>query len=116
MGGPYFDLEAIWDEHTRYEFADRSVEETMATMVDEPYVNHIPTLTGGIGREKLTGFYRSHFIFSNPDDAALELVSRTVGIDRIVDEFLFNCTHDRTIDWLYDSPSPIIRSPCMSGG
>lgn len=100
MGGPYFDLEAIWDEHTRYEFADRSVEETMATMVDEPYVNHVPTLTGGIGRAKLTRFYRDHFIFSNPDDAALELVSRTVGIDRVVDEFLFNCTHDRVIDWL----------------
>ncbi|KXX82210.1 hypothetical protein MMYC01_201708 [Madurella mycetomatis] len=100
MGGPYFDLEAIWDEHTRYEFADRSVEDTMATMVEEPYVNHVPTLMGGIGRAKLTSFYRDHFIFSNPDDAALELVSRTVGIDRIVDEFLFNCTHDRVIDWL----------------
>lgn len=43
MGGPYFDLEAIWDEHTCFEFAERSVEKTMATMVEEPYVNHIPT-------------------------------------------------------------------------
>jgi carboxymethylenebutenolidase len=102
MGGPYFDLEAIWEEHTRYEFAERSVEETMATMVEEPYVNHVPTLTGGVGRAELTAFYRDHFIFSNPDDTALELVSRTVGIDRVVDEFLFNCTHDRVIDWLYD--------------
>lgn len=100
LGGPYFDLEKIWDEHTRYEFADRSVEETMATMVDEPYVNHVPTLTGGVGRASLTRFYADHFIFSNPEDARLELVSRTVGIDRIVDEFLFECTHNRTIDWL----------------
>lgn len=45
MGGPYFDLEAIWDEHTYYEFADRSVEHTMSTMVQEPYVNHIPTVS-----------------------------------------------------------------------
>ncbi|KAK4156081.1 hypothetical protein C8A00DRAFT_41354 [Chaetomidium leptoderma] len=109
MGGPYFDLEAIWDEHTRYEFADRSVEETMATMVDEPYVNHVPTLTGGIGRAKLTTFYRDHFIFSNPDDAALELVSRTVGIDRVVDEFLFNCTHNRVIDWLIPGIPPTFK-------
>ncbi|UQC89982.1 carboxymethylenebutenolidase [Colletotrichum lupini] len=43
IGGPYFDLEAIWDEHTYYEFADRSVEHTMSTMVDQPYVNHVPT-------------------------------------------------------------------------
>lgn len=45
MDGPYFDLEAIWDEHTYYEFGDRSVEKTMATMVQEPYVNHIPTVS-----------------------------------------------------------------------
>ena len=100
MDGPYFDLEKIWEEHTYFEFADRSVEETMATMVDQPYVNHIPVLTGGIGRAHLTNFYRDHFIFSNPRDTELELVSRTVGIDRIVDEFLLNCTHDCEIDWL----------------
>lgn len=44
VGGPYFDLEYIWEEHTHYEFADRSVEHTMSTMVQEPYVNHIPTV------------------------------------------------------------------------
>ena len=43
--GPYFDLETIWDEHTYYEFADRSVEHTMSTMVQEPYVNHVPTVS-----------------------------------------------------------------------
>jgi len=48
MGGPYFDLEEIWEEHTYYEFADRSVEHTMSTMVQEPYVNHIPTV-GEVG-------------------------------------------------------------------
>lgn len=44
LRGPYFDLEAIWEEHTYYEFEDRSVENTMNTMVEEPYVNHIPTV------------------------------------------------------------------------
>jgi carboxymethylenebutenolidase len=44
MNGPYFDLEAIWEEHTYYEFEARSVPHTMATMVQEPYVNHIPTV------------------------------------------------------------------------
>ncbi|KAI1392634.1 uncharacterized protein F4822DRAFT_136043 [Hypoxylon trugodes] len=100
LDGPYFDLEAIWDEHTYWEFEARSVEETMATMVEEPYVNHVPTLTGGVGRKALTKFYRDHFIFSNPPDTKLELISRTVGIDRVVDEFLFKATHDRMIDWL----------------
>lgn len=45
LGGPYFDLEKIWDEHTYFEFGDRSVEKTMATMVQEPYVNHVPTVS-----------------------------------------------------------------------
>ncbi|KAI2631108.1 hypothetical protein GGS21DRAFT_163912 [Xylaria nigripes] len=106
LGGPNFDLEAIWDEHTALEFATRSVARTMSTMVDEPYVNHIPVLTGGMGRDALTAFYRDHFIFSNPDDTSLELVSRTVGVDRVVDEFIFELTHDRVVDWLLPGIPP----------
>jgi carboxymethylenebutenolidase len=30
----------------------------------------------------------------------MELVSRTVGIDRVVDEFVYKFTHDMQIDWL----------------
>jgi carboxymethylenebutenolidase len=126
LNGPYFDLEVIWDEHTLYEFGERNVEKTMATMVAEPYVNHVPTvsssfpkppttdpfyinmysynsahqMTGGIGRVDLTAFYRDHFIFNNPPDTELELVSRTVGTDRIIDEFIFSFTHTKVIDWL----------------
>ncbi|KAL4808105.1 hypothetical protein BDV18DRAFT_151292 [Aspergillus unguis] len=106
LGGPYFDLEKIWDEHTFYEFADRSVEKTMATMVQEPYVNHVPTLTGGIGRAKLSKFYLNHFIFNNPDDTKLELISRTVGVDRVVDEFIFCLTHNKVVDWLLPGIPP----------
>ncbi|RFU79570.1 dienelactone hydrolase, partial [Trichoderma arundinaceum] len=84
LGGPTFDLEAIWEEHCYWEFEGRSVARTMATMVAEPYVNHVPTMTGGIGREKLTAFYRDHFIFCNPPDTKLQPVSRTVGPDRII--------------------------------
>lgn len=106
LEGPHFDLEAVWEEHTRYEFAERAVEKTMGTMVQEPYVNHVPTITGGIGRERLTHFYRNHFVHSNPPDTNLELVSRTVGIDRVIDEFVFSCTHDRVIDWLIPGVPP----------
>ena len=42
--GADFDLEAIWEEHTYFEFADRSATKTMGTMVQEPYVNHITTV------------------------------------------------------------------------
>ncbi|KAI0867124.1 hypothetical protein F4860DRAFT_456477 [Xylaria cubensis] len=106
LGGPIFDLEAIWEEHTAFEFATRSVAQTMGTMVDEPYVNHVPVMTGGMGRAALTTFYRERFIHSNPDDAVLELVSRTVGVDRVVDEFVGVLTHNRVVDWLLPGVPP----------
>lgn len=56
-------------------------------------------MTGGIGRTKLSHFYRHNFIFNNSADTELELISRIMGIDRIVDEFIFKFTHDQMIDW-----------------
>lgn len=109
LGGPIFNLEAIWDEHTYFEFAERSVAKTMGTMVAEPYVNHVPTMTGGVGRESLTAFYRDHFIFANPPDLDMKTVSRTVGPDRVVDEFIFSFTHDRPVDWLLPGVPPTGR-------
>lgn len=109
MNSPIFDLEAIWDEHTYHEFESRSVDHTMATMVQEPYVNHIPTTTGGIGRTSLSSFYANEFIFSNAKDTELELISRTVGIDRVVDEFLFKFTHDTVVNWILPGVPPTGR-------
>lgn len=117
LGGPYFDLDAIWEEHTLYEFGERDVNKTMSTMVAEPYVNHVPTMTGGVGRSALTSFYRDHFIFNNPEDTQLELISRTVGVDRVIDEFIFSLTHDKVIDWLVPGIPPTgkhIRVPFTS--
>ena len=33
LGGPHFDIEKVWDEHTYFEFEIRSVAKTMGTMV-----------------------------------------------------------------------------------
>jgi carboxymethylenebutenolidase len=41
------DLSSLWDENTKYEFSARNLEATLSTMVDNAYVNHIPTMTGG---------------------------------------------------------------------
>ncbi|SPJ74476.1 related to dienelactone hydrolase and related enzymes [Fusarium torulosum] len=109
LNGPYFDLEAIWDEHTWYEFSDRSVEHTMGTMVQEPYVNHVPTLTGVISRLKLSKFYRDNFIFNNSLDTRLDLISRTIGMDRVIDEFIYTFTHNREIDWLLPGIPPTVQ-------
>ena len=104
--GPRFDLEELWDQHCFFEFAQRDVDATMATMVAEPYVNHVPTMTGGVGYKNLHRFYLNHFVHANPDDTKLVPVSRTVGADRVVDEMLFCFTHDREIDWLLPGIAP----------
>ena len=46
-------LRQLWEEHVRYEFSTRNTEDTLATMVEDAYVNHIPVLTGGVGRDEL---------------------------------------------------------------
>jgi carboxymethylenebutenolidase len=104
--GPHYDLSALWDKHCEYEFSSRNVEATMATMVAEPYVNHIPTLTGGVGATELFRFYKYHFVDSNPDDTQLLPISRTIGATQIVDEVLFSFTHDREIDWMLPGIAP----------
>jgi carboxymethylenebutenolidase len=104
--GPHYDLSALWDRHTELEFAVRSAEETMTTMVAEPYVNHIPTMTGGVGYRDLLRFYKNHFIPKTPQDTKLVPISRTIGADRIVDEMLFCFTHDIEIDWMLPGVAP----------
>jgi len=103
---PEHDLEALWDDHCRYEFETRDVDATMATMVEQPYVNHIPTMTGGVGRDDLKRFYKYHFIGGNPPDTELLPVSRTVGEDQVVDEMLFTFTHTSEVDWMLPGIAP----------
>ncbi len=104
--GPNYDLSALWDRHTELEFATRSAEQTMTTMVAQPYVNHIPTMTGGVGYRDLLRFYKNHFIPKTPQDTKLVPISRTIGSDRIVDEMLFCFTHDIEIDWMLPGVPP----------
>ena len=103
------DLVALWEAHCRYEFETRDVDSTMATMVATPYVNHIPTMAGGVGHDQLKRFYKYHFIGKNPDDTTMIPVSRTVGTDSIVDEFVFKFTHTCAIDWMLPGIEPTGR-------
>jgi carboxymethylenebutenolidase len=91
------DVGAIFDAHVRAEFVDKDVAKTMATMTPEPYVTHVPTMTGGTGRAQVESFYRDHFVGHWPDDVEVTPFSRTVGQNRVVDELIVSFTHDREI-------------------
>jgi carboxymethylenebutenolidase len=107
--GPHYDLETLWEAHTTYEFGTRDVAATMRTMVSDPYVNHVPVMTGGVGVGDLARFYANHFIPKLPKDTHLVPISRTVGADRIVDEMLFCFTHDTEIDFMLPGVPPTGR-------
>ncbi len=99
-------LSQRWDDHVKYEFATRNTDDTLETMVADSYVNHVPVMTGGVGHEELREFYSKRFIPQMPPDTAMTPVSRTIGVDRIVDEMVFEFTHTSKMDWMLPGVEP----------
>ena len=99
-------LSQLWDEHVRHEFSTRHTEQTLATMVEDAYVNHIPVLTGGVGGDELREFYSKRFIPHMPPDTEMIPVSRTIGEDQLVDEMVFKFTHTIRMDWILPGVPP----------
>jgi carboxymethylenebutenolidase len=95
-----------WDEHVKYEFATRDTEDTLETMMADAYVNHVPVLTGGVGHDQLREFYSQRFIPQMPPDTSMTPVSRTIGVDRVVDEMVFEFTHTIKMDWMLPGVAP----------
>jgi carboxymethylenebutenolidase len=99
-------LEQIWAEHLKGEFATKDVESTLATMVEDASVNHMPVNTGGRDKEQLRRFYRDDFIPSWPDDLEMRLVNRVVGQDQLAEELHLRFTHSRRMEWFLPGVPP----------
>ena len=102
-------LNDLWEEHLRDEFTTRDTDATINTMVPDAYVNHVPVLTGGVGREQLREFYSQHFIPKMPPDTEIVPISRTIGVERLVDEMIFRFTHTVEMDWMLPGVAPTGR-------
>src|SRR5436309_3498291 len=99
-------LQQLWEEHVRHEFATHNTDDTLATMVEDAYVNHIPVLTGGVGKDELREFYSKRFIPQMPPDTEMTPISRTIGNDQLVDEMVFKFTHSIPMDWMLPGIPP----------
>ena len=99
-------LQAVWEEHIGHEFGTHSTEDALATMVEDAYVNHIPEMTGGVGKPALREFYSKYFIPQMPPDIELAPVSRTIGTNQLVDEMLVKFTHTIQMDWMLPGIAP----------
>src|SRR5216683_1772069 len=102
-------LARLWEDHIRHEFETRSTEDTLATMVEDAYVDHVPVLTGGCGKAELREFYATHFIPRMPPDMEMVPISRTIGSDQLVDEMVIKFTHSVELDWMLPGVPPTGR-------
>jgi carboxymethylenebutenolidase len=103
------DLSSLFDRHLYFEFEAKDAEATMKTMAPNPVVIHVPVMTGGRGTEALHAFYRDWFIPSWPEDVEVEPLSRTVGPDRVVNEFITRFTHTREMPFWLPGVAPTGR-------
>jgi carboxymethylenebutenolidase len=103
------DIASVLDQHLAAEFQTHDLETTMATMAPDPYLNHVPVMTGGVGLEEVRRFYDRHFVGHWPADTEVTKVSRTIGEDQVVDELVVSFTHDVEMDALLPGVQPTGR-------
>src|SRR5437899_13099747 len=99
-------LNDLWEEHVHDEFVARDTEATLATMVPDAYLNHVPVMTGGVGREALREFYSRRFIRKMPPDRDIVPVARAIGTDGLVDGMDFRFTHTEEKGWRLEVVHP----------
>ena len=99
-------LADVFDAHVTHEFVDKTVDATMQTMTAEPYLLHLPTLTGGEGHQAVRRFYEEVFVGKWPADTKVVRLSRTVGSEQVVDELLISFTHDVPMEFMLPGVAP----------
>ena len=99
-------LSDLLERHVKAEL-DGDLETTMATMSEDPHLNHVASMMGGVGRQGVQHFYRNHLVGKFfPPDVTMTKVSRTVGTDQIVDELVLSFTHTQPVDWMLPGVAP----------
>ncbi|HEY7302320.1 MAG TPA: ester cyclase [Xanthobacteraceae bacterium] len=96
----------LFEKHVNAELKG-DLDTTMDTMSDDPHLNHVPTMAGGVGRDGVRAFYRDHLVGKFfPPDVKIASVSRIVGESHVVEEMVIRFTHTTVIDWLLPGVAP----------
>ncbi|MBA3978625.1 MAG: ester cyclase [Nitrosopumilus sp.] len=97
----------VFDKHIEFEFDKEDVDATMTTtMTKDPYVHHVPTVTGGMGYNGVYNFYKNHFIGKMSKDMKITNISMTIGNEQVVDELIISSTHDKEIEYMLPGIEP----------
>ncbi|VUC31436.1 unnamed protein product [Clonostachys rosea] len=94
------DLEGLLEQHVQSKYFAGNAQQTVSafTVQKMPHATNIPTLTGGIGTDELNRFYSDFFV--KPSSLKITLLSRTIGVDRVVDEMHVQFKHTEEIPWI----------------
>lgn len=103
------DLGAMSNAHARRKLLVMDLDAAMKTMTVDPYVVHVPTMTGGIGSSDVRAFYANHLIGHWPDDMEATSVSRTIGTNQVVDELVISFTHTCEVPIMFHGIKPTGR-------
>jgi len=97
---------ALFEQHMNAEL-NGDIETTMATMSDDPHLNHVPVMAGGVGKDGVREFYSNHLVGKFfPPDVKIINISSTVSDHQIVEELVISFTHTVHIDWLLPDVPP----------
>ncbi len=96
----------VWEAHTAAEFEQKDADAAIATMTEHPVLIHVPVNTGATGKTELQMFYSEIFIPQMPADVELQLLSRSVGQNRLIDEFILRFTHTVRMEWFAPGINP----------
>jgi carboxymethylenebutenolidase len=100
------ELERMWDGHREALLTQRDVAAAMEPLAAGSSVQHLPAMTGAVGRPAVQRFYAEEFLPYLPADLGLARISRTVDRFRLVDELTVSFTHDRELPWLLPGVAP----------
>lgn len=100
----------VWEAHTAAEFEQKDVDAAMATMTNHPVLIHVPVGIGATGRDAVRKFYAELLIPQAPPDIQLQMLTRSVGQDRLIEEFVLRFTHTVRMDWFAPGVEPTGRS------
>jgi carboxymethylenebutenolidase len=96
----------VWQQHNYSEWIMKDAKAALATMSDDPHVLMVPIAIGGRGRDGVYDYYHDHFLAHLPADIRSVPISQVVGTDTLVEEAVFQFTHDQVMDWLIPGVPP----------
>jgi hypothetical protein len=99
-------LEDLKDTFNHLTLTNQNATEAVSMLVDDSHVNYVPTATGGIGKRALFHFYKDFFVPGTPPTLEIRLLSRTEGVDQIVDEMIISFRHTQVVPWMLPGVPP----------